>query len=194
MEVSRRIVTWAVELSEYDIQYVHRPAIKAQILTDFLAEVVFLDTAPEGKGVVVRTPVGAIHEIAICFRTLKTNNVAEYEAILAGLAIARDLGVKTIRVLSDSVLVVNQLYGVFEAKEDTLAQYIERVKQQANLFETVTYVQIPREENVHVDALSKITTATNFESTRLVSVQKEDQETQQLTMVNTTQIEEEDGW
>ncbi|CAL1383605.1 unnamed protein product [Linum trigynum] len=178
MEVSGRMVKWAVELSEYDIQYASRPAIKAQILADFIAKGVTLETTPErvwevyvdgaaskhgaGAGVVVRTPTGVTHEIAIRFRTLKTNNAAEYEAILAGMTAGNDLGARMIRVLSDSSLAVNQLNGTFDAKEDTLAHYMERVKQRANTFKEVTYVQIPREENIHADALSKLATATDF--------------------------------
>ncbi|CAL1369007.1 unnamed protein product [Linum trigynum] len=204
MEVSGRMVKWAVELSEYDIQYAPRPAIKAQILAYFIAEGVTLETTPEGvwevyvdgaankhgagAGVVVRTPTGAVHEIAIRFRTLKTNNAAEYEAILAGMTVAHELGARTIRVLSDSSLAVNQLNGTFDAKEDTLAHYMERVKLRAAIFEVVTYVQIPREENVHADALSKLATATDFETTRLVSVQKEEEENRQEVAINTTQL------
>ncbi|CAL1396746.1 unnamed protein product [Linum trigynum] len=208
MEVSGRMIKWAVELSEYDIQYAPRPAIKAQILADFIAEGVTLETAPEGvwevyvdgaaskhgagAGVVVRTPTGVVHEIAIRFRALKTNNAAEYEAILAGMSAANDLGARTIRVLSDSSLAVNQLNGAFDAKEDALAHYMERVKQRATAFEAVTYVKIPREENMHADALSKLATTTNFESTRLVTVQKEEEEANQEAAVNTTQIAEDD--
>ncbi|CAL1381679.1 unnamed protein product [Linum trigynum] len=119
------MVKWAVELSEYDIRYAPRPAIKAQILADFIAEGVTLETTPEGvwevyvdgaaskhgagAGVVVRTPSGVVHKITIRFRTLKTNNATEYEAILAGMTAANDLGARTIRVLSDSSLAVNQL-------------------------------------------------------------------------------------
>ncbi|CAL1376418.1 unnamed protein product [Linum trigynum] len=104
MEVSGRMTKWAVELSEYDIQYASKPAIKAQVLADFVAEGVTLcdknDEAWEiyvdgaaskhgaGAGVVVKMPTGAIHEIAIRFQTLKTNNASEYEAILAGLTAA----------------------------------------------------------------------------------------------------------
>ncbi|CAL1388291.1 unnamed protein product [Linum trigynum] len=191
MEVSGRMVKWAVEISEYDIQYAPRPAIKAQILADFNAEGVTLETAPEGvwevyvdgaaskhgagAGVVVRTPTGVVHEIAIRFRALKTNNAAEYEAILAGMAAANYLGARKIRVLSDSSLAVNQLNGAFDANQDSLAHYMERVKQRATTFEAVTYVQIPREENMHADALSKLATTTNFESTGLVTVQKEEE-------------------
>ncbi|CAL1411103.1 unnamed protein product [Linum trigynum] len=118
MEVSGHMVKWAVELSEYDIQYAPRPAIKAQILADFIAERVTLETTPEevwevyvdgaaskhgaGAGVVVRTPTGAVHEIAIRLRALKTNNAAEYEAILTRMSAAHELGAKTIRVLSET--------------------------------------------------------------------------------------------
>ncbi|CAL1355313.1 unnamed protein product [Linum trigynum] len=108
------------------------------------------------------------------------------------MTVANDLGARTIRVLSDSSLEVKQLNGTFDAKEDTLAQYMERVKQRASTFEVVTYVKILREENMHADALSKLATATDFESTRLVSVQKEEEESHRDIMVNTTQIVQEE--
>ncbi|CAL1387667.1 unnamed protein product [Linum trigynum] len=210
MEVSGQMTKWAVELSGYGIQYAPKPAIKAQILAYFIAEGVVREDTQKGTwevyvggavskhgagaGVVVRTPAGVVHEIAIRFRSLQTNNATEYEAVLPGLAAARDLGAMVIRVLSDSALVVNQLNGIFDAKENTLTLYIEQVKRQATLFEVVTYVQILWEENIHADALLKLETATDFYSTRLGLVQKEDPEHQQVNTINATQVAEEGDW
>ncbi|CAL1371055.1 unnamed protein product [Linum trigynum] len=206
MEVSGRMTKWEVELSEYDIQYASRPAIKAQILTDFITEGVTLSDKSDGvwevyvdgaasqhgvgAGVVRKMPAGAILKIAICFKILKTNNASKYEVLLAGLTAARHLSARAVRILSDSAIAVNQLNGIFDAEKDRLALYIEHVKAREAQFKIVTYIQIPREENMHADALSKLATATDFDATRMVSVQKEDQDTPHI--VNTTQGEEGD--
>ncbi|XP_077211559.1 uncharacterized protein LOC143846853 [Tasmannia lanceolata] len=54
-DISGRLVNWAVELSEFDIQYVPRPAIKAQVLADFLAECTIPQQITESE--IVQTPV-----------------------------------------------------------------------------------------------------------------------------------------
>ncbi|XP_077221030.1 uncharacterized protein LOC143854808 [Tasmannia lanceolata] len=56
-DISGRLVKWAVELSEFDIQYVPRPAIKAQVLADFVAECTIPQQTAESE--VVQTPVVA---------------------------------------------------------------------------------------------------------------------------------------
>ena len=57
-----------------------------------------------------------------------SNNEAEYEALIAGLNLARELGVKNMKIHSDSQLVVNQVNGEYQAKEDNMASYLEEVR------------------------------------------------------------------
>ena len=52
-----------------------------------------------------------------------TNNTVEYEAYLIGLAVAREIGIKCLRVIGDSNLVVCQAKGEFALKEPSLAPY-----------------------------------------------------------------------
>ena len=52
-----------------------------------------------------------------------SNNMAEYEAYLTGLATALEIGVKHLKVISDSNLVVCQAKGIFSVKEPSLAPY-----------------------------------------------------------------------
>ena len=53
-----------------------------------------------------------------------SNNEAEYKALLAGLRVVSDLGVKEVEVYSDSRLVVNQVKGSFEAKDPRMMEYL----------------------------------------------------------------------
>ncbi|GKB27293.1 reverse transcriptase domain-containing protein [Tanacetum coccineum] len=62
------------------------------------------------------------------FRFRATNNEAEYEALIAGLRIAEQMGVKNIQTNVDSRLVANQVNGSYVAKESSMVQYLEKVK------------------------------------------------------------------
>ena len=57
-----------------------------------------------------------------------TNNEAEYEALLEGMAMVRRMGGKSIRLFSDSRLVVGQVRGEFEAKDERMQGYLSQVK------------------------------------------------------------------
>src|ERR1044072_4391236 len=98
------MVGWAVELSEFDIQYIPRGPIKAQVLADFVAEF----TEPEdevrgvwilsvdgssnkrgsGAGIVLEGPDGIQIEQSLKFNFKASNNQAEYEALIAGMTLA----------------------------------------------------------------------------------------------------------
>lgn len=126
-ETSRRLVKWFVELSQFDIHYRPRLAIKGQAAADFIAKFTFPDTSPplddsdvniwvlnvdgssttdsNGAGVVLVTPEGHKIEYALRFRFPATNHVAEYETLIAGLRIAWRMGAEQIIVRSDSQLV-----------------------------------------------------------------------------------------
>ncbi|XP_027156526.1 uncharacterized protein LOC113757421 [Coffea eugenioides] len=145
-EVSGRMTKWAVELAEHDIGYQPRTSIKAQALADFLAEgtslpvsdpssmpeaarpeepwVLFVDGASSkegsGAGLLLTSPTGEELTYALRFDFPASNNEAEYEALLTGLRISHQMGVTAIRVWSDSQLVVYQVRGEYEAKEDVI--------------------------------------------------------------------------
>jgi ribonuclease HI len=74
---------------------------------------------------------------------LTTNNEAIYEALLIGLRIAKVLGVTTLKVQSDSQLVVGQVNGEYEAKEERMRKYLDLVRSIITNFNKVIIVQIP---------------------------------------------------
>ncbi|XP_019231643.1 PREDICTED: uncharacterized protein LOC109212449 [Nicotiana attenuata] len=59
-----------------------------------------------------------------------TNNEAEYETLIVGLELAQGLESEVIEIKCDSQLVVNQVYGIFDAKEERTQQYVVKVQDQ----------------------------------------------------------------
>ena len=88
-----------------------------------------------------------------------TNNEAEYEALLKELELAKSLKVESIVIQGDSQLIINQVNGVCEAKEDRMKRYLDKVKRLVKKFKEANFVQVPREENMDADALAKAASA-----------------------------------
>ncbi|XP_070045681.1 uncharacterized protein [Nicotiana tomentosiformis] len=91
-----------------------------------------------------------------------TNNEAEYEALVVGLEFARGLGFQVIEVKCDSQLVVNQVNGIFNTKEECLQQYLNKVQALLAWFRECSIIHIPREENVEADALANLGSSTEM--------------------------------
>ena len=84
-----------------------------------------------------------------------TNNMAEYEALLHALTSASERSVKKITVYTDSLLVANQVNGLYKIKNATLFDYVRRVKKIVSNFEYFKIQYIPREQNKVADRLAK---------------------------------------
>ncbi|XP_068328731.1 uncharacterized protein [Pyrus communis] len=77
-----------------------------------------------GAGLVMTTPDKVAMEYVLRFKFKASNNEPEYEVLLAGLRLAKHLGVKQINIFSDSQLVVNQVTNNFDAKDNSMAAYL----------------------------------------------------------------------
>lgn len=95
-----------------------------------------------------------------------TNNEAEYEAFLASLNMAKDLGVHSLIVKSDSQLIVNQIGGDFQTRDSRMAAYLDLAKEFILTFEHVKVERISREDNTHADALVNLGSAVETSSAR----------------------------
>ena len=88
-----------------------------------------------GLGVVLKSPQGDNIAQAVRCEWDATNNEAEYEALIFGLHLATDIGVRDISVTCDSLLIVNQIQGSFAAKDDRMIAYLEVAKDLVTKFD-----------------------------------------------------------
>ena len=145
-------------LGAYDVKYMPRTTIKGQVLEDFVVEftegviseeekalgvmtILIVVTLPwqvytdgavnqkrAGVGIVLITPEKLAMEKSLRFGFLATNNEAEYEALLVGVAMVSQLGEKVVELYFDSRLVVGQVNGEFEARDERMQGYLTKVK------------------------------------------------------------------
>ncbi|GJY61114.1 reverse transcriptase domain-containing protein [Tanacetum coccineum] len=149
-EITGRMLKWKFELEGYDIQYRPMISIKGQILADFIVE------HGSGAGLILTNPEGIEFTYAMRFRFEATNNEAEYEALIAGLRIAEQMGVRNLQANVDSRLVANQVKGSYVAKESGMIQYLDKVKALTCNFKEFSIKQVSRSKNKKANALSKI--------------------------------------
>ena len=83
----------------------------------------------------------------------KTNNEAEYEAVVTALSYASDLDPSEVHFFIDSELVVKQLQGKYKVKNDRLRRMYDRVCAFDSVFPVLEFTHIPREKNVLADSL-----------------------------------------
>ncbi|GKC51748.1 reverse transcriptase domain-containing protein [Tanacetum coccineum] len=137
------------ELEKLILALVGRNSIKGQTLADFLAKTplienreakneevkrkelepenawkLFTDGASSSNGsgadLMVVIPEGKEYTYALRFEFETTNNEAEYEALMAGLHIAKEMEIRELIIFVDSQLVANQVKGLFEARQPTI--------------------------------------------------------------------------
>ena len=106
-------------------------------------------------GVVVRSADdGTVLREEGIFLGRATNNVAEYRALLAGLAAAADLSAAQVEVFSDSELMVRQMNGEYRVRNAGLRPLFAQAQELVGRFARFAIRHIPREENALADELA----------------------------------------
>ena len=104
-----------------------------------------------------------------------SNNATKYEAYLTRLTIALSIGVKHMRVLGDSNLVVSQVKGDFALREQNLAAYKTWAQKLEQEFQTFSVEYTQRSENRFADALATLGSQVPFEgSDMLIRIRKQE--------------------
>ena len=139
-EASRRLLKWAVELRQFDIHFRPRTAINGEALADFVAEFTYMaegvieevrenveqqwwklyvdgssNDCGAGPRLMLVSPKGHKITCAFKFSFKASNNEVEYEALLAGFRLAKELKVGNLQIFSDSQLVVKQVTKEYQA-------------------------------------------------------------------------------
>ena len=73
----------------------------------------------------MESPTGEKVHYALRLQFPATNNEAEYEALIARLRLAKEMGLQQLRVYSDSQLVINQVRGDYQAKGENMMAYLK---------------------------------------------------------------------
>ncbi|GJY42340.1 reverse transcriptase domain-containing protein [Tanacetum coccineum] len=179
-EASGKLAKYAVEIGTYKISFIPRNAVKGQVLADFLSDApdgeredeyfqspevppeiddtetwtLYTDGAASAKGsgagLILTGPSGVEYAYALRLTFASTNNEAEYEALLAGLRIARMMNVLQIEVKVDSKLVASQINGIYEASNDSMIKYLAKAREHISEFKTFSIENIPRGSNQKV--------------------------------------------
>ncbi len=109
---------------------------------------------PAGAGVVLSTPAGDLIEQVAVFLGTATNNVAEYRALVLGLAAAARLGAREVTVRMDSELVVRQMSGRYRVKNPALKILHAEATALRKRFAGFTIEHVPRAANSEADRLA----------------------------------------
>jgi ribonuclease HI len=175
-EASGRIAKWAVELMGETLSFAPRKAIKSQVLADFLAEWVDtqLPTAPiqvklwtmyfdgslmktgAGVGLLFISPLGKHVRYVIRLHFPASNNVVEYEALVNGLRITVELGVRRLDARGDSQLVIDQVMKNSHCRNRKMEAYCDEVRRLEDKFYGLELNHVARRYNKTADELSKI--------------------------------------
>jgi hypothetical protein len=143
-DATGRVAKWAIELAAHTIQYKPRTTIKSQIIADFFAdwgEHQYLPPALDstywrmnfdgskmleglGANVVLTSPKGDKLQYVLQMLFRASNNVAEYEALVHGPKLAKEIGIRRILCFGDFDLVVHQVFGEWDANMASYRFYV----------------------------------------------------------------------
>ena len=136
---------------------------------------VYVDGASNQKGLgielVLISPEKVIIEKSLRLDFSVTNNEAEYETLLIGMVMVQRMGGKSIKLFSDSRLVVGQVKGEFEAKDERMKGYLSQVKCLQPKFDSFDLLHVPRNGNAHADSLTMLATSLAQDLPRVILVE-----------------------
>jgi ribonuclease HI len=165
-----------VEIKGETISFAPQKAIKSQVLADFVAEWVDtqLPTAPiqpelwtmffdgslmktgVGAGLLFISPLEKHLRYVLRLQFPASNNVAEYEALVNGLCIAIELGVRRLDARGDSQLVIDQVMKNSHCRDPKMEAYCDEVRRLEDKFYGLELNHIARRYNETADELAKI--------------------------------------
>ena len=124
-----------------------------------------------GVGLVLISPEELVVEKSLRLGFSAINNEAEYETLLEGMSMIHRMGGKSVTMFSDSRLVVSQVKGELEARDDRIREYLTRVKYLQKNFESFDLQHIPRSGNTHADSLATLATSLDQSLPRMILVE-----------------------
>nr|GEU40921.1 reverse transcriptase domain-containing protein [Tanacetum cinerariifolium] len=182
-EKSGCVAKWAIELGDDEIEFKGRNSIKGASSSD-----------GSRAGLMLVNPEAKEYMYTLRFKFETTNNEAEYEALIAGLHIAKEMHIQELAIFVDSQLVANQVKGLFEARQQTIKQYLEKIMGLLSSFPNYSIKHIKTKQNKKADAFSKLSLMTFSKLAKEVLI--EVIQTKSVAEKEITNIvkEDEDSW
>jgi ribonuclease HI len=144
------------------VKYIFSKHRKSQISSNAQTEILELklftdggsrgNPGPSATGFVIKDMNNNIIEGSGFYLGITTNNQAEYQAVLQGLKESHRFKARIVHVYMDSLLVVNQMNGIFKIKNRDLWPIHQAIKDEISKFEKVNFTHVPREMNKLADA------------------------------------------
>lgn len=106
---------------------------------------------PAGIGYYIVTPDGHVLEQGGDFIGFASSRIAEYYALKHGIERAKKLGLKSVRFVSDNLMMVNQMNGIYQVKNLDLLPIYSDIKNQLKDFESCAFLHVHRDQNCHAD-------------------------------------------
>ncbi|KAG5536715.1 hypothetical protein RHGRI_024220 [Rhododendron griersonianum] len=193
---------WLLALIEYCLEYVPQKAVKGQALADFLAdhpnvlmekdefEIHMVEIKPwklsfdgsktdrgVGAGIVLISPKGELLQFSFQLdeSRIMSNNQAEYEALIIGLEIAKELNIRHLNVIGDSQLVIRQVMGEYKCNHPLLELQLHKVKILMSYFDDIQLEHVYRLENGEANEMAQIASGVKIpdgQNEKLIRVQK----------------------
>ena len=111
---------------------------------------------PAGYGVRIEDEQGKLVDELSGFLGTSTNNVAEYNGLLAALKYAQQHGHKSVHIKSDSELLVKQMRGEYRVKNPGLQPLYQQAREIALRLDRIIYEHVRREQNKDADRLANL--------------------------------------
>ena len=136
---------------------------------------VYVDSATNQRGskvgLVLVSPKQITIEKSLRLGFSATNNEAEYEALLEGMSMVQKMGEKAVKMFSDSRLVVNQVKGELEARDERMQGYLSQVRHLQSRFESFSLLHVPRSGNTHANSLTTLVTSSTQSLPRVIFIE-----------------------
>ena len=104
------------------------------------------------------------------------------------------MGGKSIKLFSDSRLVVGQVKGEFEAKDERMRGYLSQVKIMQMKFESFNLLHVPRSGNAHADSLAMLATSSTQDLPRVILVEDLHKPSGTVDTVQINQVRARSSW
>ena len=122
-------------------------------------------------GLVLVSPEQITIEKSLRLRFSVTNNEAEYEVLLEGMSMVKRMGGKVVKMFSDSILVINQVKGKLEARDERMQGYLSQISHLQSGFESFSLLHVLRSGNTHADSLATLTTSSTQNLPRVILIE-----------------------